>query len=99
VREKREGWTYRLAACIHCDRKRPTCFAEWRLDLGGAVVTMMQATQSCASNDMAIRHGAQAATWSFFAEPEVSSVVMVVANVVGEKSLQVKLIESDDVIK
>ncbi len=60
---------------------------------------MMQATQSCASNDMAIRHGAQAATWSFFAEPEVSSVVMVVANVVGEKSLQVKLIENDDMIQ
>src|ERR1700731_3290957 len=60
---------------------------------------MMQAAQSCASDDMAIRHGAQAPTWGFFAEPEVSSVVMVVANVVGEKSLQGKLIESDDMIK
>jgi hypothetical protein len=38
-------------------------------------------------------------TWSFFAEPEVSSVVMVVANVVGEKSLQVNLIESDDMLQ
>ena len=63
-----------------------------------AVVAMMQAAQSCASNDLANRHRAQALTWSFFAEPEVSSVVMVVANVVGEKSLQVKLIESDDMI-
>ncbi len=59
---------------------------------------MMQAAQSCASNDLANRHRAQALTWSFFAEPEVSSVVMVVANVVGEKSPQVKLIESDDMI-
>jgi hypothetical protein len=45
---------------------------------------MMQATQSCASNDMAIRHGAQAATWSLFAEPEVSSVAMGVVNIVRE---------------
>jgi len=88
-----------LAAWINCDPKRPACFAEGRLNLGGAVVAMMQAAQSCASDDLAIRQGAQAHSWSFFAEPEVSSVVMVVANVVGEKSLQVKFIESDDMIK
>ena len=88
-----------MAARIHFDRKWPTWFVEWRLDFGGSVVAMMQATQSCASDDLAIRHGAQAPTWSILGEPEVSSVVMVVANVVGGKSLQVKLIESDDVIK
>ena len=60
---------------------------------------MMQAAQSRASTDLAIRPRAQAPTWSFFAEPEVSSVFMVVPNIVGEKSLQVKLIENDDMIQ
>jgi hypothetical protein len=46
-----------------------------------------------------IRHRTQALTWSFFAESEVSSVVMAVANVIREKSLQVKLIEGDDVVQ
>ena len=66
---------------IHCDRKRSPCFAECCLDLGGAVVAMMQSSQSCASNDLAIRYGTQAPTWSFFAESEVGSVFVIVVDV------------------
>lgn len=55
------GWTYRWAAWINCDPKRPTCFAEGRLDLGGAVVAMMQSAEPLVRNQAARRSGTSSA--------------------------------------
>src|ERR1700733_13589189 len=80
-------------------------FAGARVDrgqLGCEIVTMMQTSESRHGNHVRIDRRAlcgRSASRSFFAQAEMSSVVMIVVDIFPHETLQMALIKDDDVVK
>ena len=56
--------------------------AAWRL--GGSIVAVMQAAESGLCRHDTATHGAGSSGWRLLVEPEVRSVLMVVAHIIAE---------------
>jgi len=69
----------------------------WRLR--SAIVAVMQAAQSRSRHDRALVHRPNSAHRCSLIQSKVSSVFMVVADIVGKKPLQVALVDGNDVIQ
>src|SRR5207245_3386650 len=67
--------------------------------LRSSIITVMQATQSRSTHDRTPVARPNSARRCSFVQAKVSSVFMVVADIVGEKALQVALVEGYDVIQ
>jgi hypothetical protein len=59
----------------------------------------MQAPKSCSRDHPTTRHRADSAAWRFLAQPEMSSVLVVVADVFAEKAFQVLFVEQYHMIE
>lgn len=67
--------------------------------LGGAVVAMVQPTQSSPRDYLTSACRTSPARWCLLLKPEVRPVVMIVGDVFEKKSLQMSLVHSDDVVE
>jgi hypothetical protein len=68
-------------------------------DSGSSVVAMVQAAESRLRNHSAPIDRANSASRSLLAQPEVSAVLVVVADVVGQDSPEMALVERNDVVQ
>ena len=85
--------------CTQADSERALRRLDHAIVLGSPVVTMMQPTESFLRNDTAGVRGTSPPRWRSLPESEVCAVLVVVANVVGEKSLQMGFVHRNDVIQ
>ena len=69
----------------------------WRLR--GSIVAVMQAAESGLCRHESTTHGAGSSGRRLLVEPEVRSVLMIVAHIIAEESLQVEIVQGDDVVQ
>jgi hypothetical protein len=67
--------------------------------LGSSIVAVVKTAEPQPSDHTAKTEGVRSSGWRFLGKPEVRSVLMVVAHVIGEQSLQVEIVQGDDVIQ
>jgi len=60
---------------------------------------MMQATESRELNHRPTTRRANSFFWSFFVQPKVRSVAVVIEDILREEAFQVKLVEGNDVVQ
>ena len=60
---------------------------------------MVQAAESRVRNNTTLRCRRSSAVRRFLVQSEVSAVLVIIAEVLGEKPLQVVLIQSDDMVE
>ena len=66
---------------------------------GRAVVAVVQTAQSCIGDQRAGRRRTDSASWRFLAQPKMSSVVMMVSDVLGQKPPEMALVPGEDVVQ
>ena len=67
--------------------------------LGGAVVAMVQPTQASPRGYLTTACRTSPAKWCLLLKPEVRSVVMIIGEVFKKESLQMALVQSNDVVE
>jgi hypothetical protein len=63
------------------------------------VVSVVQAAESRVRNNTTPSCRTNSTAWCFLVQSEVGAVIVIIADVVGKKSLQVALVQSDDMVK
>ncbi len=71
----------------------------WLCCLRRTVVSVMQAAESSVRNNRTPSGRTNSAARFFLALSEVGAVIVIVADVLGKKSLQVVLVQSDDMVE
>ncbi len=68
---------------------------------GGEIVTMMQSAQPGSRNNSLCPASSPGGTlvWRFLPQPEMRSILVVIAHIFGQKALQMALIEHNDMIE
>jgi hypothetical protein len=67
--------------------------------LGSPIVTMVHSAEPLMRQDATTGHGASFARWRFLPECKMGAVLVVVANLLREQSLQMAFVDCNDVVQ
>src|ERR1700730_2155421 len=70
-----------------------------RAFLGSAIVTVVQPTQASPRDHRTMRCSTTSARRGALVQPEMCSVLVIVGDVIGNKSLQMRLVQSNNVVE
>jgi hypothetical protein len=85
--------------CICKGWRNPDVFTTLRwFGLGSPIVPVVQPSQSHMRKDATRGYGASSSVWRSLPESEMCSVLVVVANILGEPAFEVAFVNCDDVI-
>jgi hypothetical protein len=85
--------------CIYKGWRNPDVFTTLRwFGLGSPIVPVVQPSQSHMRKDATRGYGASSSVWRSLPESKMCSVLVVVANILGEPAFEVAFVNCDDVI-